>query len=187
MTRLETERLILRPVRRSDAGAMLSLINNFEISKWLSRVAYPYGAAEAEEFFAAVLDNDNPNHTRPFAILSKDEPDRMIGCIGVEPHGVEGGILSSAAEFGYWIGEPFWGQGFVSEGTLAMIALSFECGDYERLTAGYLDGNGASKRILEKCGFVDIGPKTIFCTARGEDVPGRDLELTREKWDDLKL
>lgn len=187
MTRLETERLILRPVRRSDAGAMLSLINNFEISKWLSRVAFPYGAAEAEEFFAAVLDNANPDHARPFAILSKDEPDWMIGCIGVEPHGVEGGVLSAAAEFGYWIGEPFWGQGFISEGTLAMIALSFECGGYERLTAGYLDGNGASKRILEKCGFVDIGPKTIFCTARGEDVPGRDLELSRKRWDELKL
>lgn len=187
MARLETERLILRPVRRSDASSMIPLINNFEISKWLSRVACPYGEKEAEEFFEAVLDNDNPDHARPFAILSKGEPGRMIGCIGVEPHTVQDGVLSAAAEFGYWIGQPFWGQGFVSEGTLAMIALSFECGGYEKLTAGYLDGNGASKRILEKCGFVDIGPKTIFCTARGEDVPGRDLELTRERWDELKL
>lgn len=67
-----------------------------------------------------------------------------------------------------------------------MIALGFQCGGYERLTAGYLDGNGASKRILEKCGFIDIGPKTICCKARGEEVPGRDLELTRENWEALQ-
>lgn len=110
MTRLETKRLILRPVRRSDASEMIPLINNFEISKWLSRVACPYGESEAEEFFAAVLDNDNPDHARPFAIVSKDEPERMIGCIGVEPHSVENGVLSATAEFGYWIGEPFGGE-----------------------------------------------------------------------------
>ena len=187
MARLETERLILRPVRRSDASSMIPLINNFEISKWLSRVAFPYGESDAEEFFAAVLDNDNPDHARPFAILSKDEPDRMIGCVGVEPHGVEGGVLSEAAEFGYWIGEPYWGRGLVSEASFAMLPVGFELGGYQKLTARYLDGNGASARILEKCGFVDVGPKTIFCTARGVDVPGRDLELTRERWEDLKL
>lgn len=187
MARLETELLILRPVRRSDASSMIPLINNFEISKWLSRVACPYGEAEAEEFFEAVLDNDNPDHARPFAILSKDEPDRMIGCIAAEPHEVEGGVLSEAAEFGYWIGEPFWGRGFVSEAAFALLPVSFDLGGYHKLTAGYLEGNGASARILEKCGFVDIGPKTIFCTARGKDVPGRDLELTRERWGDLNL
>lgn len=186
MTRLETKRLILRPVARSDADAMIPLINNIEISKWLSRVAFPYGESDAEEFFAAVLDNDKPDHTRPFAIVSKDEPDRMIGCIGVEPHSVENHVLSAAAEFGYWIGEPFWGRGLVSEGVLAMITQGFQRGGYKRLTAGYLDGNGASARILEKCGFVDIGPKTIFCKARGEDVLGRDLELSRERWEALQ-
>lgn len=187
MTRLETERLILRPVRRSDAASMIPLINNFEISKWLSRVACPYGQSDAEEFFDAVLDNDNPDHARPFAILSKDEPGRMIGCIAVEPHGVESGVLSATAEFGYWIGEPFWGRGFVSEAAFALLPVSFDLGGYQKLTAGYLDGNNASARILEKCGFVDIGPKTIFCKARGEDVPGRDLELSRKRWDELKL
>ena len=187
MTRLETERLILRPVRRSDAGAMLSLINNFEISKWLSRVACPYGAPEAEEFFAAVLDNDNPDHARPHAIEARDEPGRMIGCIAVEPHSVEGGVLSGAAEFGYWIGQPFWGRGLVSEAAAALLPVSFDLGGYQKLTAGYLDGNGASARILEKCGFIDVGPKMTFCKARGEDVPGRDLELSRERWGELKL
>lgn len=186
MARIETKRLVLRPVRRSDAGSMIPLINNFEISKWLSRVAYPYGASDAEEFFAAVLDNNKPDHARPFAILSKDEPDRMIGCIGVEPPDVEDGVLSAAAEFGYWIGEPFWGRGLVSEAAIAMTGMGFERGGYERLTSGYLDGNRGSKRVLEKCGFVDIGPKTIFCKARGEDVPGRDLELSRKRWEALQ-
>lgn len=187
MVTLETERLILRPVRRSDAGSMISLINNFEISKWLSRVACPYGESDAEEFYAAVLDNDNPDHARPYAIEARDEPGRMIGCIGVEPHSVEGGVLSKVAEFGYWIGEPYWGRGLVSEAAFAMLPMSFENGGYAKLTAGYLDGNGASARVLEKCGFVDVGPKTIFCKARGADVPGRDLELSRQRWEELKL
>ena len=187
MSRLETERLILRPVRRSDAAAMIPLINNIEISKWLSRVACPYGAAEAEEFFAAVVDSDRPDHARPQAIELKTDPGRMIGVIAVEPHNIEGGVLSDAAEFGYWIGQPFWGCGLVSEAAFAILPVSFDLGGYDKLTAGYFDGNGASKRILEKCGFVDVGSKTIFSKARGEDVPGRDLELSRERWEGLTL
>lgn len=187
MTRLETKRLILRPVSRSDADAMIALISNFEISKWLSRVAFPYGAPEAEEFFAAVLDNDNPDHVRPRAIELKTDPGRMIGVIAVEPHSVEGSVLSEAAEFGYWIGQPFWGRGLVSEAAFAILPVSFDLGGYDKLTAGHFDGNSASKRILEKCGFVDVGPKTIFSKARGEDVSGRDLELSRKRWEDLKL
>lgn len=186
MTRLETERLILRPVRRSDADSMIPLISNFEISKWLSRVAFPYGPVEAEEFFAAVVDRDMPDHARPQAIELKTDPDRMIGVVAVEPHNIEGGVLSNAAEFGYWIGQPFWGRGLVSEAAFALLPESFDRGGYQNLTAGYLDGNNASKRILEKSGFVDMGPKTIFCTARGEDVPGRDLVLSRERWEGLK-
>lgn len=186
MTRLETRRLILRPVRRSDAPAMLVLINNFEISKWLSRVAFPYEAAQAEEFFVAVVDAQKPDHARPHAIELKEGPGRMIGCIGAEPHGLEDGVLSPTAEFGYWLGQPFWGKGIASEAATAMIPLGFAGGDYEKLTAGYLAGNAGSKRILEKCGFVDCGPKTIFCTARDEDVEGRHLELTRERWKEMK-
>lgn len=182
MTKLETDRLILRPVRRSDAAAMLVLINNFEISKWLSRVAFPYEATQAEEFFVAVVDAQKPDHARPHAIELKEDPGRMIGCIGAEPHGIEDGILSPTAEFGYWLGQPFWGKGIASEAAAAMVPMGFAAGGYEKLTAGYLAGNAGSKRILETYGFVDCGPKTIFCAARGEDVDGRHMELSRERW-----
>ena len=186
MTELGTKCLILRPVRRSDAASMIPLINNFEVSKWLSRVAFPYGEVEAEEFFAAVLDTDKPDHARPQAIELREEPGRIIGCIGAEPHSFENGTLSDAAEFGYWLGEPFWGRGIVSEAAAAMVDLGFKEGGYQQMTSGYLGGNEKSARILEKCGFVDCGPKTIFCAARGEEVPGRHLELTRKQWEELR-
>jgi RimJ/RimL family protein N-acetyltransferase len=49
---LETDRLILRPLTQTDAAPLTRLLNDFEVSKWLSRIPYPYGVIEMQWFIA---------------------------------------------------------------------------------------------------------------------------------------
>ncbi len=68
MTRLETERLILRPFEWSDADALVELIGNFNVSKTLSRVPHPYTHEDAKDFLGKRLGDDLSENDMAFAI-----------------------------------------------------------------------------------------------------------------------
>jgi len=67
--------------------------------------------------------------------------------------------MSHTAEVGYWIGEPFKGKGYVTEALEAITRWIFtERGHtFRRLHAGVHEGNEASMRVLEKCGYEKEG------------------------------
>ena len=58
------------------------------------------------------------------------------------------------AEIGYWLAEPFWGRGIVTDAVRALVPVAFEQTDIVRIQAGIFSNNPASMRVLEKCGFV---------------------------------
>ncbi len=58
------------------------------------------------------------------------------------------------AEIGYWIGDPFWGQGLIPEAIRCVIKHAFDDLNLQRLWCSYFDGNTKSKRAQEKCGFI---------------------------------
>jgi RimJ/RimL family protein N-acetyltransferase len=62
-----------------------------------------------------------------------------------------------SAEIGYWLGEPFWGRGIMSEAVPAFTAYAFATFDVCRLYASVFEWNPASARILEKAGYVCEG------------------------------
>ncbi|MBQ2314223.1 MAG: GNAT family N-acetyltransferase, partial [Treponema sp.] len=55
---------------------------------------------------------------------------------------------------GYWLGKPFWGQGFMTEAVKEMVRHAFEDCGMNKIWAGYYEGNERSRRVQEKCGFV---------------------------------
>ena len=58
-----------------------------------------------------------------------------------------------SAEIGYWLAKPFWGQGFASQALAEFSKTIFQNTDIVRLYAPVFEGNVASARVLEKCGF----------------------------------
>ena len=66
-------------------------------------------------------------------------------------------MRDDAPEIGYWLGVPFWGNGYATEAARALIDHAFGDLGYAVLTAGARVSNPASRRVLEKCGFQWTG------------------------------
>ncbi len=177
MTTIETERLILRPMRDRDAMSIAELIGNWNVCKMLSRSPYPYALSDAQEFIASRTTDDDIT-TRVFAIQLKDGSEHAIGGVGI--HGEE--EAEGEAELGYWIGEPYWGKGLVKEATIAALRHAFTTMDKAKLVAGHFEDNDASRRILLFLGFVPGGERVLACRSRGMDVKCPQLSLTRDAW-----
>ena len=60
---------------------------------------------------------------------------------------------ATVADIGYWIGVPYWGNGYASEAGRAIIERAKELG-VETIILKYFDGNDASRRVSEKLGFT---------------------------------
>ena len=75
---------------------------------------------------------------------------------GVTLANVRRGIVQ-AGTLGYWVGEPFSGQGHMT--AALRVLLPFLLGELalHRVEAACIPSNGASIRVLEKCGFVREG------------------------------
>ena len=101
-----------------------------------------------------------------------------IGGVGVHEK------APGAPEVGYWLGKPFWGQGLMSEAARGLIALSWRTTRFRTIHAAAMPGNFASRRVLEKCGFVATGEAIIAAPARGGSVIAEKFELARdEAWE----
>ena len=168
---ITTERLRLRPLAVADAPRIRALASEFAVARWLARVPHPYPDGAAEAFVAQCMDAG----AHVWAIERLDEP----GLIGVV--GVEGDARRDV--LGYWIGRPFWGRGYASEATRAMVDWAFRELGIESLRSGVFEGNDASLRVQEKLGFRVTGRRMIASRALGAELPHIDTALSRAVWE----
>ena len=172
---IDTERLILTPPAVTLAGSLVRLLDNLNVSAMLARVPHPYGSAEAVAYLLRVTSAD-PGET-VFALHRKSD-DKFLGLCSFT-HG-------DAPEFGYWLGEPFWGRGYMSEAAKAVVAYAFRVAAVRELSAGCHIENAASRRILERLGFEPAGATLMHSLALGRDVPSHRFMLCHEGWERLQ-
>lgn len=173
---LETRRLLLRQPRTTDAGRIARLLNNFAVSGKLARVPYPYTLGDAEWWLGTWRADKPPGET---GFIVELPGEGLIGHCGFHPDEHETVI-------GYWLGEPFWNRGFMSEAAAAAIEWYFATAGADRVGSGAFAFNKASLAVQDKLGFVPIGSGKKHCLARGEDLRHIDTRLTRERWDELR-
>ena len=164
---LETERLLLRPPIPADVPAMATWLGDYDVARNMSRVPYPYGEQDAENFIAGLV---RPGHC--FAIVRRDSGMFLGGC-GL--HTNEKGV-----EFGYWLGKPFWGEGFATEAARRMVRFAFEELGLDSVFAGWFADNPASGHVLAKLGARHQGTSLRHSLARGRRVLCHEMLLTRE-------
>lgn len=144
---LETSRLILRPWKETDAENLYAYAKNPLIG---SMAGWPVHTSveNSRDIIREVLSAD-----RTYAVTIKNE-DKAIGSIGLMI-GKESNFHLGAdeGEIGYWIGEPYWGQGLIPEAMRELMRYAFDELGITTLWCGYFEGNEKSKRVQEKCGF----------------------------------
>ena len=94
------------------------------------------------------------NGTECYAICEK-ENNVAIGAVELKLNGhTDMTERDDECELGYWLGEPFWGRGYMPEAARTLIKRGFEELGMTTIWCGYYEGNEKSKRVQEKLGFV---------------------------------
>ena len=83
-------------------------------------------------------------------------------------------------ELGFWLGQDYWGHGFATEASRAVVTYAFTVGNLEALTSANFIDNPASARILAKLGFSANGRMRAQSLARGHDIDCTTWRLERE-------
>ena len=131
-----------------DADALQRYANNRKI--WLNLrdiIPHPYSLQDAQAFLGFATQANSTD----FAIANETE---AIGCIGLR---LGNDVHRKTAELGYWLGEPFWGRGIMTEAVTAFTRFAFRAFHLQRIFAEPFEGNTPSVRVLEKAGFVCEG------------------------------
>ncbi len=174
---LTTQRLVLRPPSDDDAGAIVELLNNWNVVRFLATAPYPYASGDAERFLERTKGRERTADDAVYAITIDGI---FLGIISVTP-------LQSVPNLGYWLGEPYWRQGLMTEAVGAMVQAFFGQAENKLLTSGIFRGNEASLAVQKKFGFVTTGESLKKCAARGARMPSIETELTRQRYEELKL
>ena len=141
----------IRKWKIEDKSELAKVLNNMKILNNLrDGVPYPYTENDAEDFIRAMLSAD-PDKTFAFAITLDD---KVIGSVGVFR---QENIHFRTAELGYYIGEEYWGNGYMTEAVKQACGFVFENTDIIRIYAEPFAYNTGSCRVLEKAGFVYEG------------------------------
>lgn len=144
---LETQRLILRNWQENDAEDLFKLAKDPLIGPYCGWL--PHTSVEN----SLKVIRDELSSKEAYAVVLKSES-KIVGSVAFEI-GKESnlGIPQNEAEIGFWIGVPYWGQGFMPEAVKIMLKHGFYDLKLETIWCGYFDGNEKSKRVQEKCGF----------------------------------
>lgn len=170
--RIETERLILRTPEARDLPNTKAYLANWQVARMLARVPHPYQEEVAEAWLERRRENIAKGLPTGFSIIPKDsDSDTTIGDVWLGPRD-EGNW-----RLGYWLAEPFWGRGYMSEATEAALKHAKETWNPDTVEAGVYHDNPGSKHVLEKLGFQQIGTSNQWCEARQCEVPHIDFIL----------
>lgn len=174
---LKTKRLHLRPWREDDAESLYKYAKDPDVGPIAG-----WPVHENVENSLYVIKNVLCGKECYAICLNKD--DIAIGCVELRLNGHTDMTNSDyECELGYWIGKPFWGQGFMPEAAGELMRHGFEDLGMKTIWCGYYDGNLKSKRVQEKLGFIyhhtcDEVPVPLM----GEIRVGHTTYITKEQW-----
>ena len=150
---LETDRLILRPFQLSDAKETQKLAGHREIASTTLNIPHPYEDGMAESWISTHKETFDKGKGVAYAITSKDDG-KLMGAISLMSIS-----KGHQAEMGYWVGVPFWGNGYCTEAGKVLLEYGFTELGLNRIHACYLARNPSSGRVMEKIGMTYEGTR----------------------------
>ena len=148
---LETPRLTLRPFSLADVPAVTRLAGEKEIAANTLSIPHPYPDDAAEKWISTHEESYDAGTLACFAIAERGS-NALVGATGlvIKPD-------HDRAELGYWIGKPYWGRGYCTEASAALVGWGFNERGLHRIHASHFARNPASGRVMEKLGMTREG------------------------------
>lgn len=174
---LITDRLLLRPWQESDAESLYQYAKDPQIGPIAGWPVHT-SIENSKEIIKGVLSNDET-----YAVCLKED-NIAIGSIGLmRPNCKEVEPKDNELEVGYWIGVPFWGNGYIPEAVARLQKYAFTELGCTALWCAYYDGNAKSKRVQEKCGFKYHHTEADKpCELMGDVRTEHFMYITKEDW-----
>ena len=169
---LQTTRLVIRPYGEADIAELLPLIGTREVAATTLRIAHPYTEQDARGFLAITKEPD-----KLWLAITLQTDGRQIGGIGLR---IE--TQHRHAELGYWLGAPYWGQGYATEAAREMIRYGFEDLELHRIFASHFGHNPSSGRVLKKLGMRYEGCQREHLRKWDQWVDSELYGLLRQEW-----
>jgi len=167
-SQLQTERLTLRAHALSDIPALMPLIGAREVAATTLRIPHPYTESDAQSFIAGMQKDLSGDSGLRLGILLR-ESDTLCGGVGLRIEADH-----RRAELGYWIGVPYWGNGYATEAARGVVDYGFGTLGLHRIFASHFANNPASARVLRKIGMRHEGSLRAHVLKWGEFL---DLEM----------
>lgn len=140
------QEFILRSWKAEDINSLVKYANNWNIAKNLTdKFPFPYSEDNGKAFIEYATQGD------PISIFAIDIEGQAVGGIGIHP---QDDIHRKNAELGYWLGEPFWGQGIVTRAIKQAVNFAFNTLYIDRVFARPFETNIPSQKVLEKNNFI---------------------------------
>ncbi|ELV8693082.1 GNAT family N-acetyltransferase [Vibrio vulnificus] len=151
---LETERLILRSFEHSDAEQVSVLAGDKRIAEMTANIPHPYEVSDAISWIETHEIGFASGESIVYAIVHKESLE-LIGAVSLPSLKDGQGIL------GYWLGVDFWGQGYATEASKALIEYAKESHGLRELKVMHLVGNDRSKSVIDKLGVTYVENQTL--------------------------
>lgn len=136
----------LRPWSLSDLDHLVQFGDNPRIAQNMTgQFPHPYTPEKAKAFIGYAAGNNPPN------ILAIEVKGQAAGGIGLH---LQSDIHRKNAELGYWLAEPYWGQGIITRAIQQMVDYGFQNWAINRIFARPFGTNLGSQKALEKAGFL---------------------------------
>lgn len=150
---LQTERLVLRPFGLDDSPEVQRLAGDRSIADTTLAIPHPYKDGMAQEWISKHQSDFDQGKGITFAITRKTDG-LLIGAMSLMEM-----VAGHQAELGYWIGRPYWDQGYCTEAGEAVLRYSFTHLGLIRVHCHHFLRNGASGRVMQKLGMQREGTR----------------------------
>lgn len=175
---LRTRRLLLRSHEESDIPALVRLLGAREVAATTLRIPHPYTEEDARKFLSSISEESMPTR---FAVCLEETGELCGGC-GLSPD-----TKHSHAELGYWMGVPFWGNGYCTEAVGELLRYGFEDLGLHRIFAHCFVVNAGSRRVMEKLGMKNEGRLRQHIMKWGEYQDLDNFGMLADDWRATRL
>lgn len=178
----KTERLIIRPYRAKDAEKVWQVLRRPEIYATTYGIPPNYPRARVDWWFSFAANCRKNGTAYEFGIFEKESGGYLGNC-GIM--GVRRDL--SSASIAYFVNPDFWGLGYATEAAEVMLSFAFSFLKLMRVSGSCMAANPASRRVMEKLGFVYEGTGRSELYKDGVFYDVEHLSLLRGEWEEGAL